>query len=464
MNRQRKAVLERRKFLTAIGATALTAPLLRSLPSLAQSADERRYLLTLFTSNGVIRHKWGADVTGPGPGEFTLRPFLDKLSPYKDKVIVLDGLEARAAQGSHEAGMASLWTGVISSGQMAAGKSIDQIVAEECNAGTPFKSIELMARSPEDYQGRSVQTRMCYSGAEQPLDPRDEPMAAFDSLFAGVGAAPADPTAPPMADRRTVMRQKLLAHLDSELSDLTPRLCSEDRHQLEVLREGWNSLATRLAGGGALGGGAACSPMPPVSDDPSLQGFALQVRLQTEILVMALACDLTRVASLQFSHALSPAVFGFLGQQETHHDLSHQQPQPYQVVDLTAPTAAEQQQYAPIWDKLTAINVWYAEQVAYLVGRLAEIPYGSGSLLDQTAICWGNELDNGSSHDHKNHPFVVIGGCGGRLRTGQVIKFPEFSRAHNDLLVTLASAMGCSSVTSVGEPSYNTGPIAEMLV
>jgi hypothetical protein len=259
-----------------------------------------------------------------------------------------------------------------------------------------------------------------------------------------------------------VIRQNLLTHLDGELGALVPRLCNEDRHQLDALREGWNTLATRLSAGPMTGGAAACAPSAPV-DDPMLQGLPLVARQQMDILAMALACDLTRVASLQYSHALSPAVFSFLGQQETHHDLSHQQPQPYQVMDLNAPTAAEQTQYAPIWDKLTAINVWYSEQVAYLAQRLSEIPYGDRTLLDQTALCWGNELDNGSSHDHVNHPFVIIGGAGGKLKTGQVLKFPKDARAHNDLLVTLATAMGCPSVTTVGEPMYNTGPITEML-
>jgi hypothetical protein len=59
---------------------------------------------------------------------------------------------------------------------------------------------------------------------------------------------------------------------------------------------------------------------------------------------------------------------------------------------------------------------------------------------------------------------VIIGGAGGKLKTGQVLTFPKNARAHNDLLVTLASAMGCGGITSVGEAMYNTGPIAEMLV
>src|SRR3954471_22512676 len=104
----------RRRFLQSVGATALTMPFLRGLPAMAQNAD-RRYLILLFTPNGIIRHTWGADygLTNPGPSNFTLRSALMPLAKYQSRMIVLDGLQNKAAAGgSHEAGMASLWTGV----------------------------------------------------------------------------------------------------------------------------------------------------------------------------------------------------------------------------------------------------------------------------------------------------------------------------------------------------------------
>jgi hypothetical protein len=105
--------------------------------------------------------------------------------------------------------------------------------------------------------------------------------------------------------------------------------------------------------------------------------------------------------------------------------------------------------------------------VAYLAGKLQEL-----GVLDRTAVCWGNELDNGAGHDHTNHPFVIVGGCGGKLRTGQVARYPKpkkyeaepaGTRAHNDLLVTLARAMG-ANVTTFGDPDLNAGPLTEILV
>jgi len=468
MSSSRRALQSRRRFLLSVGATAMTLPFLRSMPSYAAD-DERRYLVLAFTSNGVVRHRWGADVTGPGPGEFTLRPFLKPLDDFRTKMIVLDGLRAKAAQGSHEAGMAALWTGVKTQGQHATGESIDQLVGRELSpAGLPFKTIELMVKADEDYGGKGPAQRMIYSGPTAPVDPRDEPTTAFDALFGQI----TDPggTPDPVLEKKKRLREKLFTHLDGELAALNPKLCSQDRVQLEALRENWNALNKRFST--TVPTVPGCTP-PDLAAHPELSGFPQRSRLTMDLLAMAIACDLTRVISIQWSHALSPAVFRWLGQQETHHDLSHQQPQPYAVADLEAPTPAEEAQYSPIWDKLTAINVWYAEEIAYLARKLDEFPFATGkSLLDQTALCWGNELDNGSSHDHANHPFVIFGGCGGRLRTGQVVRLPKQPknqpepsnlRAHNDLLVTLARAMG-SPIDSFGDAEFNAGPLGEILV
>ena len=64
-------------------------------------------------------------------------------------------------------------------------------------------------------------------------------------------------------------------------------------------------------------------------------------------------------------------------------------------------------------DKLTRINKWYCEQMAYLAKRLAETPEpgGGGSLLDNTTIMWTNELGKGNSHTLDNIPCVMVGGA-----------------------------------------------------
>ena len=81
--------------------------------------------------------------------------------------------------------------------------------------------------------------------------------------------------------------------------------------------------------------------------------------------------------------------------EEGHHALSHE------------PDSNEEVQ-----EKLTRINTWYCEQLAYLAGRLADTPEpgGDGSLLDNTLIVWTNELGKGNSHTLNDIPFVLVGG------------------------------------------------------
>jgi hypothetical protein len=122
-----------------------------------------------------------------------------------------------------------------------------------------------------------------------------------------------------------------------------------------------------------------------------------------------------------------------------------------------------------------AIDLFYATQVAYLAQKLNGITgANTGTLLDQSVICWGNELDMGAAHNHDDTPFVLVGGANGQLKTGNLATFPldvldgdmkvaaKNDRSHNDLLLTLAKVMG-TSMTTFGEPTFCTGPITDIL-
>jgi hypothetical protein len=130
--------------------------------------------------------------------------------------------------------------------------------------------------------------------------------------------------------------------------------------------------------------------------------------------------------------------------------------------------------YQPSYAQQTAIDNWYAKQVAYLAQKLKGLGGANGTMLDQTVICWGNELDMGAAHNHDDTPFVLIGGANGQLKTGQMVTFPldlvdgdmavraAKDRSHNDLLLTLAKLMG-QDLPCVGDAQYCTGPITQIL-
>jgi hypothetical protein len=389
-----------------------------------------------------------------------------------DKVTVLDGLQVKAAgSGSHEAGMAALWTGLTTSGNPATGPSIDTVVASGLNAGTPYANIPLMVQSSADYAQRQVDTRMLYDASGNFVDPYTNPSTAVSTLFPSMPAGSGP-------DKKGFVRKAVAAQVNADLNALQGRLCTEDRQQMQNLQAVWNQVETQMQNAAAAA--ASCTaPSVPASVDggASTDPFPIYAQAMPNVLAMALACDLTRVASLQFSHALSPVTHTWLGssQTSTHHIYSHQGPTWLGALgpDPYAATSSITSQYP---QQLLDIESWYAAQVASVAYTLSQFKTASGkNLLDQTVICWGSELDMGAAHNHDNTPFVLIGGAGGRLKTNQLVRFlvnygsnaqsnASGTRFHNDLLLTLAQVMGVILPGGTfGTPSYCTGPIREVL-
>jgi hypothetical protein len=469
--------LDRRLFLRAAGATALTLPFLKALPSYAAAGDPPVYLVLVFTPSGFVQHLWGAVAPRPTPvAPTTASPlqFRPTLSVFEtmgltDKVTVLDGLNmAAAAAPSHEPGMAALWTGLTSTGMQATGPSIDQVIAGQLNAGRPYESIQLMVRSGADWTDREVKTRMSYNAAGGFLDPYDNPIVARNTLFPGVAGM--GTTGP---DKKTFIRNKLFDQLNTELTTVQTKLCNDDRAQLQAMQQSWHDLNQQLASAATAAASCTAPGAPPAGYRPLID-FPTSAKLQMDILAMALACDLTRVASLQFSTATSQVTHTWLGANQTqvHHDFSHQGPTSITFLgpDIYSPA------YANLYGalaQLTAIDAWYAQQLAYLASSLKAFTVGGKNLLDQTVICWGSEVALGAAHNHNAAPFVLIGGGGGKLKTNQVVRFPMklevdastqsvVDRTHNDLLLTLGQVMGVN-MTTFGDAKYVTGPIREIL-
>src|SRR6185295_8077891 len=167
--------------------------------------------------------------------------------------------------------------------------------------------------------------------------------------------------------------------------------------------------------------------------------------LQMDLLVLALGCGLTRVASLQWSRSVSQVRFTWLGIDDGHHDLSHR--------GDTDPDAI---------DKLRQINSWYAARFASLIDRMKKVDHGDGTtLLDSTLVLWCNELGKGNTHSRQNAPYVLAGRAGGALRTGRYLRY-DGDVPHNNLLVALLNAMDVPD-TRFGKPEWCTGRLPNLI-
>ncbi len=161
-------------------------------------------------------------------------------------------------------------------------------------------------------------------------------------------------------------------------------------------------------------------------------------------MVMAMACDLTRVGSLMWSRATSTQTFPFLGITSKHHDLSH-----------------EGNSNGPAIDKITTVNNFYAGEMAYLLQRLSEVPEGDGSMLDNTVVLWGNELGRGNNHSRHPIPLVMAGGSQGYFRMGRNLDYGDVQ--HNRLLVSLCNYMGLEDQETFGNLDDDSGPLPNLV-
>lgn len=425
-------MISRRLMLRAAGVS-LALPWLEAF---AQGTSPRRFV-TMFSPNGTVLDSWAPTRTPMG---WTLSPILAPLAPFQSKVLVplqVDLKTATTGPGDgHQRGMGHLWTArALQPGSLfgnvgwASGPSIDQVVAASLGTETALRSLELGVMVTES----TVLSRMSYSRAGSPLAPESDPHAVFVRLF---GAA--DPLE---AARRRANRKSVLDAVLGEFNALSPKVSVADRAVLEAHADTIREVERRIDS--VIAPSATCvrpsEPVTPTGPD----AFPQLGALQTDLLALALACDLTRVASLQWSRSASPVVHHWSGVTTEHHELSHH-------TDDDPSARAD----------ITTIHRWYAEQVARLLSKLESTPAGGGaSLLDQSVIIWGNELGQGNTHSHRSVPFVVAGGGGGTLRSGLL---ETNGGSHSELLLACAQAAG-APLTTFGDPSFCQGPMAGVL-
>ena len=449
----RPGQLGRRLFLAGSAGT-LALPLLDSLSARAQEPPPPLRLILVYTANGTYPDQWFPSAVRSST-DFDLAPIHTPLAPYQDKLVLMRGAHNSVAQdsanngGPHQRGIGALFTGqLLQTGEFqdgcgatagwADGISIDQRVAQLVGMDTPFPSLELGVRCFDN----DVQGRISYSGPGAPLPPVSDPVSVYARLFA---------QKPPPDPSRPESRQKsVLDAVHEQYAHLSRRVGRADREKLDAHLTLVEDLERRLGlGGVGLGGADGAARCPTVGASPDAvdadaEDLMPQIsRTQIDLLVAALSCDLTRVASLQYSTGFNRLRYPWLDSLSEGHTLSH---------------SGDSQLEA--WEELGRRQQWHAAEIAYLLERLGAIQEGEGTLLDSTLVVWGSEVSQGNSHSLNDIPFLLAGGAGGRLAMGQFLELG--GRSHADLLLTITHAFGGSDST-FGHPSHQGGLIEELL-
>lgn len=469
----RRFSLSRRTLLRSLGLGAAAAPLLPLMNASGQDLEptRRKRLLLLFTPDGIAARDWNTPVDWRPTGsetEFTLHYVHQPLTPIQHKIVVPWGLTLTAAGAgeAHAHGMAGLWTGATLNGPTAgasfdggnghltgwgSGASIDQIIAQASGPGLPYAQPKEAATQETAY--RTVElgaqpgnptslTRMIYSGPESPVHPESNAQAAFRRLFEGVvPGGSGGPTVDPAAERRRREQGAIVDLLQGDLARIRRKVGSEDYYKLDAHLEGLLAIEQRLAGQASEEPIESCSvPEAPAQGGSGDQAYPGDIKNMMDITAHMLACDVTRVASLQMSYGFSYVRHSWLGHTSQHHTMSHDNTDRRQ--------------------ELQDIDNWYSQQVLYLLQKLDSIPEGDGSVLDNTLVVWGRELGT-TAHRFERSPLIVAGGKNLGVVQGRNLNFD--GQKHAKLLVSTAQIMGLSTNT-VGDISPNSGPLVGLVV
>ena len=432
----------RRDFIRDLGLSAATLPFLLNLPSLgfANQQQRKQRIVVMFSPNGIIPPTFWPDEEGD---QFTLKESLSPLEPFKNRTLILKGVcdKVRGDGDNHMRGIGCLLTGIelfpgnIQGGSdtpagWSSGISIDQEIKnhlqKSAETRTRFGSLEFGVMVPDR---ADTWTRMCYTGANKPIAPIDDPYQMFSKLYGR------------LKDQETL--KSVLDELQDDLKKVSEKLSSSDRQLLEEHATLVREMEQELQSAGDLTAGHAVPVLEPRVKEEN-DNIPTISRMQIDLLVNSFAADFARVATLQYTNSVGGAKFKWLQIDEGQHELSHKP---------DSDTTSQEQ--------LTKINKWYCEQLAYLTKRLAETPEpgGVGSLLDNTLIVWTNELGKGNSHTLDNIPFVLVGN-GLDFKMGRSLQYQKVP--HNRLLLALAHGMG-HRIERFGNPDYCGGGLLQNL-
>ena len=442
----KRSSFARRALLRGVGGALLGLPFFTSQNARAAVFPKR--LLVIYTPNGGWELPTGMDFAGS---------MIEALDPFKQKLLLLRGLDMSVHNlgpgEPHQQGMAWLTgqplnegsqvggCGVLTSG-WAKGISVDQAIANQIGTTTPRRTLHFGVQTL-NYGGKEVRTVISYEGNDLPVSNEDDPWNMYNTVFSQLGADPVG------QEKLKARRHSVLDAVDGQLDGLAPKLGADDRVKLEQHLDAVRKLETQLDNPGAVLGGSC--QLPEVGSPISLgqpENYATIGKLQMDMLAMAFACDITRVATLQWSASTNNRPYPFLQYNgspivDDEHILGHQPDD-----DTVA------------WGKLRVIRQWYAEQLAYLLGKLDAVPEGEGTMLDNTLVVLGSELARGNTHSHMDAPFILAGGAG-ELAMGRNLDFSGADVPHNNLLVAMMKAMGVQA-TTFGDPAYCNRPLDEL--
>ncbi|MGQ0504396.1 MAG: DUF1552 domain-containing protein [Myxococcaceae bacterium] len=329
---------------------------------------------------------------------------------------------------------------------LATGESIDNRIARELTPGV--EPLTLYAGPKEGY----IDEVLSYRGAQQLRAAEPNPYNAYQRLF---GTAPTPPN-DPNAQRLALARKSVNDLVRDQLKALLGRtdLSTADRQRLDLHFSSIRDVEI------------AISCQLPTADVSAMQAISSGVRtnanrdkvakMQIDIIALAMACGVTRVATLQVGDGNDGSTLTLNGTTlPRYHQISHR-------------IFGDGNDGAAIPNAVALhhqVDRWHGQLFKYLLDKLSAYNLAKGTLLDSGLAVWLNDLATGQ-HTKSNLPYVLAGSAGGFLKQGVYVDAGDVT--HNKMLNTFGAAMGVKNAAGAplddfGKAGLPKGLITQML-
>jgi hypothetical protein len=423
------AHLHRRTVLRGLGA-AIALPFLDAMvPAFAATPPSIRRLGIIYVPNGMCMQQWTPAATGAG---FALTPILRPLTPYRDNLVLMTGLDNSEADGhpgdgggDHSRSQAAFLPGVHAKKTEGAdiqnAVSMDQFVAQQYGKETQLASLEIglemneIAGSGEDGYSAAYSGALAWRGPHDPLPVEADPRAVFERLF---GANESTDRASMNARMRK--NRSILDSVTAELGSLNRNLGARDRSKVNEYVESVRDLERRIQRAEEQSDRELPNVERPAGVPDTYEQHAF---LMFDLMALAYQTDLTRVVTFLMGREKSGRAYPEAGVPDSHHSVSHHQNRP------------------EVMEKVAKINTFHMKLFAHLLDRMKSTTDGAGTLLDSSAIMYGAGMADSDSHYHHNVPILLAGGASGQIRGGRHIEVPKGTPLTN-LHLTLLDRLG----------------------
>lgn len=407
--------------LTLGAGAVVLQPALQAIAAQAAGAAGPRRIVFFVEGNGMSpdhirpegleRPEKGSDrLIDESLRKFDLPGPLAALTPFKDRLTIVQGLSHKIASGrghSPEYGSLGCYSGAAGPIE----QTIDSALAARLPSVVPHLGLAL---TPD--AGQIVDYSISATAKGKPLPFHCRPELAFQSLFGSAAGGE--------AAKIPFLRKNLMDYMSADIRRVRSRLAGAERETLDRYLDAYESMRDRHDG--IEGMKDRLRANMPVADKFRSPAETDRLEAQCEMAVGALLSGLTNVVTISACGGNKYMQWANLGISLRTNAIGHGGGENGKTSD----------------ELLRIIRAFHAERIAALAKKLDAVREGDGTVLDNTLIVYMSDYGDRHHPSYTQWPVVLLGNLGGRLKTGgRYLEYPRYGTAGHRTLGTMYHAL-----------------------